>query len=135
MNTLESDFDVKIRNRQEGRGNLGCLFAFLLLGALGYLGYKIVPPFMLHYQLKDALDEVAVYEVAGIGASKNGSGAKQKLEDTVISKAREMGIELSSNNINIERTSDKINIHVEYSVPIDLPFRHYEMKFDFTSHN
>jgi len=135
MNPLKLNFDAKIRRRQQGRGNMGCLFAFVLLGALGYLGYKIAPPFMLHYQLKDALDEVAVYEVAGIGTSKNGSGTKPNLEETVINKAREMGIKLQRENIKIERTSDKINIHVEYSVPIELPLGLYEMKFDFTSHN
>ncbi len=55
---------------QRGRGNLGCLFSFLLLGAIGYLGYKFIPPYVSHFELKDAMDEVAVYEIAGIGVSK-----------------------------------------------------------------
>ena len=29
---------------QQGRGNLGCLFSFLLLGAIGYLGLQIHSP-------------------------------------------------------------------------------------------
>lgn len=135
MNSVKSKTDIKVPGSQAGRGSLGCLFAFLLLGALGYLGYKIVPPYMLHYQLKDALDEVAVYEVAGVGTSKNTSTAKENLEHTVISKAREMGVELKAENVHIERTSTRINIHVEYSVPLELPFWQYELKFDFTSHN
>jgi len=88
---------------------------------------------MSHYELKDALDEVAVYEIAGIGASKKGTTGD--IQETVINKAKEMGIRLDRENIKIERMPDKIYIHVNYSVPIDLPNGSYEMKFAFTSHN
>ena len=118
---------------QQGRGNLGCLFSFLLLGAIGYLGYKFIPPYVNHYELKDALDELAVYEISGISVSNKGTAVDT--QDLVINKAREMGIKLEKQDIKIERTTDKIFIHVNYSVPIDLPGRVYQLKFDFTSHN
>jgi hypothetical protein len=118
---------------QQGRGNLGCLFSFLLLGAIGYLGYKFIPPYVSHYELKDALDELAVYEISGISVSNKGTAVDT--QDLVINKAREMGIKLEKQDIKIERTTDKIFIHVNYSVPIDLPGGVYQLKFDFTSHN
>ena len=119
--------------RQQGRGSLGCLFSFLLLGAIGYLGYKFIPPYVSHFELKDALDEMAVYEVSGIGASQNAKAVDT--QELVIKKAKEMGIRLEKKDIKIERTIDKIFIHVNYSVPIDLPGSVYQLKFDFTSHN
>jgi len=118
---------------QQGRGNLGCLFSFLLLGATAYLGYKFVPPYVSHYELKDALDELAVYEVAGIGVTKRATA--MDTQEVVIHKAKEMGIKLEKENVKIERMTDKIFIHVNYSVPIDLPNGVYQLKFDFTSHN
>ena len=123
---------INLRN-QQGRGNLGCLFSFLLLGAIGYLGYKFIPPYVSHFELKDALDEMAVYEVSGIGASQNAKA--MDTQELVIKKAKEMGIRLEKKDIKIERTIDKIFIHVNYSVPIDLPGGVYQLKFDFTSHN
>ena len=130
---MKSNSNLNFRRNQQGRGNLGCIFTFLLLGVVGYLGYKLVPPYMNHYQLKDALDEVAVYEIAGIGASKKGTAGD--IQETVINKAKDMGIRLDRENIKIERMTDKIYIHVKYSVPIELPSGLYEMKFEFTSHN
>jgi hypothetical protein len=121
-----------LRN-QQGRGTLGCLFSFLVLGMLAYLGYKFVPPYVSHYELKDALDEFAVYEVAGAGVAKRGTALDT--QEVVIHKAKEMGIKLEKENIKIERMTDKIFIHVNYSVPIDLPNGVYQLKFDFTSHN
>jgi len=130
---MKSASNQRNLKNQQGRGNLGCLFSFLLLGALGYLGYKFIPPYVSHYELKDALDELAVYEVSGLGASKK--GAALDTQDLVIHKAKEMGIHLEKQDIKIERMTDKILIHVNYTVPIDLPGRVYELKFDFTSHN
>jgi hypothetical protein len=130
MKSVSDRSDLK---NQKGRGTLGCLFSFLVLGAIAYLGYKFIPPYVSQYELKDALDELAVYEVAGIGVPK-----KERTLDTeemVIHKAKEMGIKLERENIKIERMTDKITIHVNYSVPIELPGRVYQLNFDFTSHN
>ena len=118
---------------QQGRGALGCLFSFLVLGAIAYLGYKFIPPYVSHFELKDAIDEIAVYEVAGIGVQKKGPAVDT--QELVINKAKGMGIKLERENVQIERMPDKIFIHVNYSVPIDLPGRVYDLKFDFTSHN
>ena len=130
MKSASNRSDLK---KQQGRGNLGCIFSFLLLGVIAYLGYKFAPPYVSHYELKDALDELAVYEFAGIGVPKKGTAVDT--QDLVIHKAKEMGINLEKSNIKIERTTDKLFIHVNYSVPIDLPNGVYQLKFDFTSHN
>ena len=130
---MKSVSDRSYLKNQQGRGALGCLFSFLVLGAIAYLGYKFIPPYVSHFELKDAIDEIAVYEVAGIGVQKKGPAVDT--QEMVINKAKEMGIKLERENIQIERMTDKIFIHVNYSVPIDLPGRVYDLKFDFTSHN
>ena len=122
----------KPRGSQRGRGSLGCLFSLLLLSGLGYLGYKFVPPYVSHFQLKDALDEFAVYEVAGAGVARKEKG---DTVDAVIRKAHELGVHLERQDVKIDRNTDKIIIHVNYMVPIDLPTGVYQLKFDFTSHN
>ena len=71
---MKSASNRRYLKNQQGRGTLGCLFSFLVLGAIAYLGYKFVPPYVSHYELKDAIDELAVYEVAGIGVTKRATG-------------------------------------------------------------
>ena len=114
-----------------GKGNLGCLFSLLILVVLGYLGYKFVPHYMSHFELKDALNEIAVYRVA-----RGGSGSeKQTIQEEVIAKAKGLGIQLKREDIKVRQEEEKIYITVKYTVPVDLPNQVYNLDFEFTGHN
>ena len=114
-----------------GKGNLGCLFSLLILVVLGYLGYKFVPHYMSHFELKDALNEIAVYRVA-----RGGSGSeKQTIQEEVIAKAKGLGIQLKRDDIKVRQEEEKIYITVKYTVPVDLPNQVYDLDFEFTGHN
>ena len=113
-----------------GRGNLGCLSSLLILVALGYLGYKFVPHYVSHFEFKDALNEIAVYRAAGIRASE-----KQTIRDEVLAKAKELGIPLKREGIEVRQESEKVYITVKYTVPVELPNKIFKLDFEFTSHN
>jgi hypothetical protein len=117
--------------RSSGKGNVGCLFSLLILVALGYLGYKFVPHYVSHYELKDALNEIAVYRVAGIKAGAE----KQTIQEEVIAKAKGLGITLKREDIKVRQEEEKIYITVKYTVPVDLPNQVYNLDFEFTGHN
>ena len=121
---------VRLRG-SSGKGNLGCLFSLLLLVVLGYLGYKFVPHYMSHFELKDALNEIAVYRVARAGSGSE----KQTIQEEVIAKAKELGIQLKRENIKVRQEEEKIYITVKYTVPVDLPNQVYNLDFEFTGHN
>ena len=114
-----------------GKGSLGCLVTLLVLGALGYLGYKFVPHYVNHFQLKDALNEIAVYRAAGTGVGSE----KKTIQEEVLAKAKELGIVLKREDIKVRREEEKVFITVKYSVPVDLPNQAYELNFEFTGHN
>jgi hypothetical protein len=117
--------------RSSGKGNLGCLFGLLIVGALGYLGYKFLPHYMSHFELKDALNEIAVYRAAGT----RGGSEKQTIQEEVIAKAKELGIQLKREDIKVRQEEEKVTITVKYTVPVDLPNQVYNLKFEFTGHN
>ena len=114
-----------------GKGSLGCLFTLLVFAALGYLGYKFVPPYVSHFQLKDALNEIAVYRAAGT----RGGTEKQTTQEEVIAKAKELGIQLKREDIKVRQEEEKVYITVKYTVPVDLPNQVYNLNFEFTGHN
>jgi hypothetical protein len=118
--------------KSSGKGNLGCLFGLLILVALGYFGYKFIPHYVSHFQLKDALNEIAVYRAAGTGG---GSDKKQTIQEEVIAKAKELGIQLKREDIKVRQEEEKVYITVKYTVPVDLPNQVYNLRFEFTGHN
>jgi len=113
-----------------GKGTLGCLFGLLIVTALGYLGYKFVPHYVSHFELKDALNEIAVYRAAGIGGSE-----KKTIQEQVIAKAKELGIQLKREDIKVRQEEEKVYITVRYKVPVELPNQVYDLNFEFTGHN
>lgn len=121
---------VRLRG-SSGKGNLGCLFSLLILVVVGYLGYKFVPHYMSHFELKDALNEIAVYRVARAGSGSE----KQTIQEEVIAKAKELGIQLKRENIKVRQEEEKIYITVKYTVPVELPNQVYDLQFEFTGHN
>ena len=117
--------------RSAGKGNLGCLFGLFIVAAMGYLGYKFLPHYMSHFELKDALNEIAVYRAAG---TKLGS-EQQTIQEEVIAKAKELGIQLKREDVKVRQEEQKVYITVKYTVPVDLPNQVYSLNFEFTGHN
>lgn len=118
---------------ERGRGNLGCLFGLLVVVGLGFFGYKFGPHYVSHFQLKDAMTEIAVYQAAGIGGQP-AEGTKG-IQQQVLRKAQELGIPLQRENIKVRNEGEKIFITVKYSVPVELPGTVYDLNFAFTAHN
>ena len=120
---------------QQGRGNAGCFFGLLMVLILGYLGYKFLHHYVNHYQLKDAMKEIAVYHAAGLGSRSVGPGANTEIQDAVLKKAKDLEIPLRRENINVRREGDVVFITVSYTIPVELPGLAYVLNFEFTSHN
>lgn len=117
------------QDSQQGKGCLGCVFSLLVLAGLGYLGYKFLPPYVNHFQLKDAMNEIAVRHAAG-----RGSGSKA-IQDSVLAKAKELQIPLRREDIRVRTEEERVFITVKYVVPVELPGRVYDLKFEFTGQN
>src|SRR5580765_8158327 len=89
------------RLRSSGKGKVGCLFGLLIVAAMGYLGYKFLPHYMSHFELKDALNEIAVYRAA------RGGSEKQTIQEEVIAKAKELGIRLKREDVKVRQEEEK----------------------------
>ncbi len=125
---------------QQGKGNLGCLFGLLILVALGFTIYRIAPPYISHFQLKDAVKEIATLSAAGAlphkgDPSSRSTGTISEIQEDVLVKARELEVPLDKEDIKVRREGDVVFISVSYTVPLDMLFTVYNYRFDFTTHN
>jgi hypothetical protein len=123
-----------------GKGTLGCFFGVLMIVAVAYGAYKFASPYVRHYQLKDEIQEIATLSGAGalprVGAtSARVTPSVTDIQDAVMWKARELGIPLHRQDIDVHIREEKVFIAVKYSVPIDLPWGTYDFRFEFASHN
>jgi hypothetical protein len=112
--------------------------SLLVVGALAYGTYKFAPPYVSHYQLQDAMKEIATLGAVGMlpqVKSISGVNAVSDIQEAVLSKARELEILLRREDITVRREEATLFITVKYTVPIELPGRVYDYNFEFTVHN
>ena len=131
---------LRKRPGENGGANLGCFFTFLVVGALAYGAYKFAPPYVSHYQLQDAMKEIATLSAVGMlppakASSGSSSGPAADVQDAVLAKARELEIPLRREGVVVRREESVVFITVKYTVPIELPGRIYDYKFEFTVRN
>ncbi len=113
-------------NPERGAGRLKTLIGLLVFVAVGYVAFKVVPPYVNNYQLQDAMVEEARY-----------ASAQRKDLDTVrndvFKKMQELGIPARREDIRVETIAAGLRISLDYRVIIDLPGYQFPLQFHPTA--
>ena len=97
--------------RERGEGKTGCLFWVLLLLVGGLVAAKLVPVEMKKMKLRDHMQELA---------STQGHRPQAFYEKEIGNKARELGLTIPKDQIQVKKYENRIIMDVEFTVPIDL---------------
>ena len=96
--------------RESGEGKAGCLFWVLLLLVGGLVAAKLVPVEMKKMKLRDHMQELA---------STQGHRPQAFYEKEIGNKARELGLTIPKDQIQVKKYENRIIMDVEFTVPID----------------
>lgn len=105
---------------RRGASTLGCLFAMLVVAAIGYFGVNVGGPFLRYYQFRDAMQQEARF------AERKDNAA---IITTLRMKADSLDLPTAAQRINVRRTPRMITIWAEYTVTIEFPFVERELTF------
>ena len=109
--------------------NLKGIVVVLLLIAAVFLAVKLFPPFVANYNLHSDTDNMAMQYTYAQSATPDA------IRTDVIAKAKDHDIALTEENVDVDRTQSGVTINVHYSVPVKVPGRVIDLKFDFSSGN
>ena len=108
-----------------GRGRIGSgsllLLALLLVGI--YLGFKIVPVYWEYYSLKEAARQ-------GLVAASIPPYRERDAKDSVIEKAKRLGVPLGEGDLVFTRDPNSVSIKFSWEREVTLPGR--VQRFSFT---
>lgn len=109
------------RNSERGELKAQVLFSFAVLGLICYMGFKFVPVYVASYDFETAMRTQAQYA---------GSRKPNKIIMTeLLTKANELKLPISTENVTIKRTSSLLTINADYMVPVKTPFFTYKWHF------
>jgi len=93
-----------------GAVNFGCIVWLALLGLIAYGLYKVVPVKIATSSFYDAMQEQASF-----GSIKS----VQQIEYELLTKARDLKIPVSRENLTITRKREAITIEAHYEIELD----------------
>ncbi len=111
------------RNRECGAGRIKTILTLLVLAAMVYVAFKVIPPYLNNYELLDFMKTEARF------AAVNRKSPEEARED-VYKKIKELGIPAKPDNIRVEGLPQSgMRITVTYKVVVDL--QGYELVLNF----
>lgn len=93
----------------------------LAVGAVWYLGTKIIPPYWDYLSLQDPVKEALMTAARGNEAAARGN---------IIQRARDLGVALTDADIEFFRNGPLLKVRVTWTVPVDLPRYRHNLHFD-----
>jgi len=114
------------RIRQRGAGKLGTLIWIIILIAVGYCGFKIVPPYIDNYQLEDFMKQ----ETRFAGVNRRSS---DQLREVIYKRIQELEIPARREDIRVDVVQDGFKVSVKYTVVIELPGYALSLNFNPTA--
>ena len=101
------------RRAQQGEGNIKFLIVLVILGAVGYACFKLVPPYVNNYQLQDTCD-----------AESRMFAAHQKTADrarqTVYAEMQGLGMDVPIDSVRVDTIGRRVRVSVDYTVVVNV---------------
>jgi hypothetical protein len=107
----------------EGKGLIGCVLSIVLLAAIIFLGITLGPIYYNNLNFESDLKT----EVSRAGARFVDNEAMIK---DIMDLAKRNEIQLTRQNIKVERFAGQVHIKVNYSVPVDLLVKEQDFNFE-----
>jgi hypothetical protein len=110
------------RRSERGEGKLKTIIGLVILAAIVYLGFKIIPPYIDNFELEDAMKTEARFGYVN-------RKSPEEVRDTIYKKIQELGIPAGRDDIRVELIGNGMRITVTYTVVIELPVKSIELNF------
>jgi hypothetical protein len=114
-------------------GTIKAIVGVLLIAAVFYAVYQVVPPELSNYAFNDDLKDIAMM------AGANPRTTDQDLINEIIKKAEDHEIQLTPEQITVQHIGTPgvraLYVSAEYSVPVNLPGYTFTLHFTPSSGN
>src|SRR5208282_2084982 len=94
-------------------GVMKSFFGLLVMAAILYAGYLLLPFFIANYQLEDTMDSTARF------GAMDSHKSETAMRDDVLKEARALNVPLEAENIHVLRAYTDVMIWGEYTVHVN----------------
>lgn len=118
--------DFKGLRDSAGKGMIGCIIFLLVIGTAIFLALRLGPLYYSNHNFKSDIET----EVSRAGAK---SLKNEVIVDNILATAKMYGIEISPDDITVDRFAGQVHVEVNYAVPINFALFQRGLKFHIES--
>lgn len=111
--------------RTHGKGNIGCIITFIILGIGVYAAVQILPMRIHAAALSDYMEEQATY-AGTLPAGKRFSTIKER----ILAKAKELDIPLRAENLEVREYAGDCVVEAKWEQEVNVLGYVWKMKFN-----
>jgi len=104
------------------------IIALLVVAALIYVAWSLIPAYWYNYQFKDDLDELA-------RRLSYANKSVEDIKDMVIKKAASDNVTLREDEITVNNSGPEVGLTVKYRVHVDMIVHPVDLDFTLVSYN
>jgi len=113
-------------------GSLKAALGFLVIAAVIYGSWLLIPPYFANYQFQDDIKNTALHDMYG-------TKTEEDIRQGVFKRAKALEIPLTEEQIKVKRIgnsgSGSLLIDVDYTVRVDMPGYPLDLHFHPSSEN
>jgi anionic cell wall polymer biosynthesis LytR-Cps2A-Psr (LCP) family protein len=111
---------------QQGGSRLRVVVTLVFIATVIFVAVELVPPYFAYYQFQDAIKTEVRFALTGYPKK-----SADDIRDDIYQKAQELDIPATKDGIqlNMDPTNGRVDIGVDYSVPIDLKVYQFTLQF------
>lgn len=115
------------QNGERGGAKFNFLLTVVILGAIGYAGFKIVPAYVNDYQFQDSIQQESQFALSSYPKK-----SPDDIRSDVFKKAQELGLPVKNEDVRVVVSNTNVDISTDYSVTFDLSV--YQWTHEFHHH-
>ena len=112
---------------ERGGSKVNLLVTLAIFAAMIFTAVKVVPVYVDNYQLQDAIESESRFALTGYPPK-----GQNDVREDVWKKIQELGIPAKKEDIRVSITNGRVDIGLDYTVPIDLAV--YQLTLQFHPH-
>ena len=117
--------DRRARERSEaGAITFSGVLLILVVAAILFAAFKLLPPYVDNYRLQDSLENIART------ATYSSTATDTDIRKQVREEARLIGVPLDDKQIAVQKQGTEVNISVRYGLTVDLLVRQVDLEFN-----
>jgi Domain of unknown function (DUF4845) len=119
---------ARTRETQRGGSKLNLLITIIIVGSMGFAGYKVIPTYFANFQLQDSMQTEAKFALANRESATD-------IQSDILKKAQELGVPATQDDVIVTSQQGAVSIEVDYSVTFDLIVYQWNKSFHLYADN